>query len=189
MKRLRTWALLAFAIFLLSPLQSFAAPGEASAIIQTCGAPSSDWQSVSEVTGKLQRSLVYGNTILRFDLFTGGWSYASAWRGHLPVSLSTVEAALPCVRQALNVVAKSPATVADPTMIADHRGLQNMGIQFGRPFLWLIAVLAAVLIVSLAVPATRRRTVRRPPLEARPYRRPKVKGFQFAQRGNKSILE
>jgi hypothetical protein len=184
--RLRLWAPAAIALLAFSPLQSFALPGEANAVIKHCGTPSGDWKATSEVTGTIQRNLTYGNTILRFNAATGGWSYASAWHNDHPESLKTVEAALPCVGDALREVAKNPTAMVDPTLAVDHSMAGPQGLQFGKPFLWIMAAIGLVILLSLSLPAARRRVVARPTVGDRPFRRPIVRGFRFAKRSKRT---
>jgi hypothetical protein len=173
--RFRT-ALLSFCLIL--PSTAFALPGEASAVLAHCGSPASDYQSTSQVTEQVERNLTYGNVILHFERSGGGWSYLSAWDGHTPISKQHVSSLMPCFSDALEEVAANPATVADPTLAADQ-ATPTPGIKFNRAFLILIFVLAAILIVTVALPATRRRRVGRLPIQVRTYRKPRATGFRF----------
>ncbi|MEO6924550.1 MAG: hypothetical protein ABI142_12055, partial [Bryocella sp.] len=60
MKRFGIWSLAALAFAVVAPLQAFALPGEADAVVAQCGPPTSDVQATSQVTGGMQRSITYG---------------------------------------------------------------------------------------------------------------------------------
>jgi hypothetical protein len=159
MGNLRTWArftVLAFALTPFSASTAFALPGEAKAVIAHCGQPTTQFQGVSPVTGLTQRDLTYTGTILHFEPMEDGWSFTTAWKGHLPVSRAKLETEMPCFRDAMQEVAARPALIADPTLTADHTA-QPTGINFGPTFLWIIFGLAVVMVIFLSIPSRRRR--------------------------------
>jgi len=159
MGNLRTWArftVLASALTPLSVSTAFALPGEAKAVIAHCGQPTTQLQGVSPVTGLSQRDLTYSGTILHFEPMEDGWSFTTAWKGHLPVSRAKLETEMPCFRDAMQEVAAHPAPIPDPTITAD-RTAQPVGIHFGSRFLWIIFSLAVVMVIFLSIPSRRRR--------------------------------
>jgi hypothetical protein len=172
----RAFALIAV---LFSPLSAFALPGDAAAVLSHCGAPTSDYQTTSPVTGKAERNITYGDTILHFEPSEGGWSFMSAWKGHLPQSRDKVMARMPCFSDALEESAAKPVAVADPT-IAQDKDVAPIGIQFGTLFLWLIFAMIAVIIIFALMPYSRRRQVKTLPIQ--PRRRPNVTGAPFRPR-------
>ena len=110
----------------------------------------------------------------------GDWSFLSAWRGHLPETRTALEKRMPCVADALQQVAAAPKLIPDPTIAEDKVPAPVPMTGFGVPFLWLIFILAAVLIVFIARPYARRTSVRKLPVIER--RRPRVIGVPFRRR-------
>jgi len=176
-----TWARFSLFALALTPLSAFALPGEAGSVIVHCGRPASDQEDISPVTGLTQRNLTYNNIILHFQPMQNGWSFTTAWRGHLPLTRNETEAAMPCFRDAVTQVATAPRSVIDPTIAADEATLPR-GIHFGPAFLWLLLALGIILVIFLAMPRTRRRARRFLPMESRPFRRPRVFGIPFRRK-------
>jgi len=176
------WARLSVLAFTLTPVTAFALPGEAAAVIQHCGPPTGENQATSQVTGLMQRDLTYSNVTLHFEPMEGGWSFTSAWSGHLPISRTELEARMPCFRDALQEVAAAPALAIDPTTAGQGLTPGASSSTFGISFLWLIAGLAIILVLFVAMPSKRRRAKRKLTLEERPYRRPIVIGIPFLRR-------
>jgi hypothetical protein len=178
----RTWARFAILASVLTPLavtSAFALPGEATAVIAHCGQPTADSQGYSPVTGLAQRDLIYSGTILHFEPMENGWSFTTAWKGHLPVSRKKLETEMPCFRDAIQDVSAHPAQIADPTITAD-KTVQQPGIHFGTGFLWLIFFLAVILVIFVALPSTRRRVGRRVPVMER--RKPQLASMRFRRK-------
>jgi hypothetical protein len=176
------WAHLSRFALILTPLlatTAFALPGEAVAVIAHCGQPTTESQEVSPVTGLTQRDLTYNNVILHFESMEGGWSFTTAWKGHLPVSRTKLETEMPCFRDAMHEVAARPTKTPDPTIAADH-SVPQVGIHFGPVFLWLIFGLAVILVVFLALPTTRRRYTKARPAIAR--RKPRALSVPFRRK-------
>jgi len=165
----------------LTPLSAFALPGEARSVIIHCGQPTSDQEDISPVTGLTQRNLTYNNIILHFQPMQNGWSFTTAWRGHLPLTRNETEAAMPCFRDAVTQVAAAPQPVIDPTIAADEATLP-LGIHFGPAFLWLLLALGIILVIFLAIPRNRQRRRKFLPMESRPFRRPQVFGIPFRRK-------
>ena len=180
----------AFSALLLAAAVScpaFALPGEASAVIAHCGQPTAENRDTSPVTGHLQRDLYYGDTILHFEPMEGGWSFTTAWSGHLPVSRAGMEHKMPCFRDAMNEAASFPQRAEDPTIA--QQTVQSPVISsngFGVPFLWVVLALVVVLIILVALPTARRRAQRAPLLEQRPYRKPDLSESGFHSRSRDS---
>jgi len=168
--------------FTLTPIAAFALPGEATAVIKHCGQPTGENQATSQVTGLMQRDLTYTNVTLHFEPEEGGWSFTTAWAGHLPLSRSELEARMPCFRDALQEVAAAPALVIDPTTAGQGLAPGTSSSTFGISFLWVIAGLALILLFFVAIPSNRRRAKRKLTMEERPYRRPIVVGIPFLRR-------
>jgi hypothetical protein len=165
-----------------SATAAFAAAGDATAVLSHCGTPTNDYATTSVVTGQAERNIVYGNVILHFDPTGGGWNYLSAWDGHTPISKAHVSRLMPCFSDALTEAAAAQITPLDPT-IASDQAVAPVGIRFNRAFLILMFVLFGILIISVAIPATRRRRRRATlPITARPYRTPRVTGLRFRRR-------
>jgi hypothetical protein len=176
-----SWARFTVLAFALTPITAFALPGEANAVLQHCGQPSAQDQQLSPVTGQMQRSFTYNDVVLRFEPAEGGWSFTNAWNGHRPLSRSALEARMPCFRDAVQQIAAAPAPVIDPTIAAQTTLPTPPATAFGIPFLWIIFGLAAVLAISMALPSTRRRFVRRGTSQ-RFFRKPSLARFSFRRR-------
>ena len=177
-----TWALLSIFAFALTPITASALPGEADAVVAHCGQPTGENQATSAVTGLMQRDLTYNGTTLHFEPMGGGWSFTTAWHGHLPMSRTALEARMPCFRDAMQQVAAAPKQAVDPTIAIQSTVPQVSTTTFGISFLWVIAGLGFVLLLFVALPSTRRRRMKRLSLEERPFRRPKVLGLPFLRR-------
>jgi hypothetical protein len=174
------YIVLASALTTLATLPALALPGEAAAVIAHCGQPARDFQDVSPVTSQPERNLVYADTILRFQPMAADWSFLSAWRGHLPETRAALEKRMSCFGDALQQVAAAPKAIPDPTIAADKVPQPVPMTGFGIPFLWLIFILGAILIVFLARPYSRRTSTRTLPVIER--RRPRVIGIPFRRR-------
>jgi hypothetical protein len=159
-------------------LPAIALPGEAAAVIRSCGQPQAQEQAMSPVTEHLQYNLTYGDTILHFQPMEGGWSFTTAWHNHLPMTRSELEAQMPCFRTAMDQAAKVPLPFEDPTIAQQSAvGLLDAS-SFGIQFLWLIVVLVVILAIALLIPSARRRQVRTAAhdllLKSRRFRKPSL---------------
>jgi len=137
---------------------AFALPGEAAAVIQHCGAPKAEEQVTSQVTSRLERNLYYADDlILHFQPSENGWSFTTAWHGHLPMTRDQLEARMPCFKTAMEQAAAQPLPYVDPS-IAAQTALQPVdSTTFGIAHLWLIGGLVAVLVLLLFIfPVTKR---------------------------------
>ena len=137
---------------------------------------------MSSVTNVMERDLYYNKIILHFQPDGGGWSFRSAWVDHLPMTRGALEARMPCFRDALTEVANAPARAIDPTIASQTQVPHQAGMNFGVPFLWLIFILGAALLVFVAVPTRRKFTARRMEMKDRPFRKPGVIGLRFRRK-------
>jgi len=151
---------------------AFALPGEAAAVVAHCGQPTAENRDTSPITGHLQRDLYYADTIMHFEPMAGGWSFTTAWEGHLPISRAGLERQMPCFRDAMNEATDTRQLTGDPTYA--QQSLQSSVVSsngFGVPFLWLVLALVVVLVILLALPSGRK--ANQPVFrEERPYRKP-----------------
>jgi len=156
---MRTHAL-AMLFTLMPALPALAESGDAAAVIRYCGAPSSEHQGVSDVTGKMQRDLSYGGLILHFVPEEDGWSFQSGWYDHLPLTEKMTEARLACFQQAMAASqAEKPGGAAiyeDPTIRQEAPAPAGNESTFGIPHLWLILALAVLVAAFLLLPARKR---------------------------------
>ncbi len=89
---------------------------EAAAVERHCGQPQAEHEGMSQVTNRLQRDLRYGDATLHFVPDGQGWTFTTAWRGHLPVMRSNLEESMPCFGDAVKEVAVRPVALEDPTI-------------------------------------------------------------------------
>lgn len=143
---------------------AFALPGESAAVLEQCGAPTSQNRDVSPVNARDELNLQYGDLILHFTPMDGSWSFTSAWRNHLPVTRNELERQMPCFQRAMQAAANAPLPAVDPTIARETATVKTA--DFGIPYFWLIVVLTiALLIVGLwprKLPANERVLVERP---------------------------
>jgi hypothetical protein len=164
-------------LFLLgSSAFAFAAPGELTAVERHCGPPGAESKETSPVTNQLQRTLIYNNALyLHFEPVAGGWTFTTAWNGHLPMTRGELEKRLPCFRNAMADAANDAATKAiNPTIAAQTASQPANDAAFGIPHLWLIVALVITLLIFLILPSARQRRLNREarkPVE-RVYRKP-----------------
>ena len=170
-------SILCASVVALSASTAYGLPGEAAAVIRHCGKPTSESVGVNNATDQQQRDLTYNDLILHFAPEEGGWSFTSAWQGHLPATRGELEKSLPCFREAMREVAAAPAPAIDPT-IASQSATPSEAAPwtFGIPHFWFIVGLVVLLIVvGFLLPRRRRRlAVSRVPVD-RPYRRPSLR--------------
>jgi hypothetical protein len=155
-------------ILSLSLLASFsvalAEAGDLDAVEQHCGAPGAESKEISPVTNQLERTLIYNNALyLHFEPVGGGWSFTTAWNGHLPMSRAKLEERLPCFRNALTESTTASAGVpsTDPSIAAQTNHLAANDFAFGIPHFGLIVLLVITLIVFLILPSARQRRLKR----------------------------
>lgn len=187
--------LIASLVFSLSALAitvpaAHAAPGEAAAVISSCGQPDSDMYSTSEVSGLPLRTLVYGKLRLNFEPVNatsqGTWQFTTGWRGHLPETANEVAKQMACFGQGLSAAqnaASGQTLAADPSIaFREQAAAPTARVPFGIANLWIILFLAGVIaIFAVAIP--RNKTVLNgPELNRRPFRRPKLNAVRFRRR-------
>jgi hypothetical protein len=157
----------------LSAIPAFALPGEAAAVIRTCGLPQSENIATSEVTNRLQRDLTYGETTLHFIPDGAGWSFTTAWSGHLPISRSRLESIMPCFDEAMAQAATQPFSPTDPA-IARQQTATSASVSantWGIPHFWPILTLVMLLVIFALWPRRNPAVPSKLP-PARRYRRP-----------------
>lgn len=194
--RLPLFRLLGIAILPIAlSLPAAAAPGDADTVIRHCGQPSGEGIANSVVTERLQRDLIYGPMRLHFIPDGAGWSFSTAWSGHLPVSRAQTEARMPCVRQALaESEAAQPLASADPTIAMEVPSTATISANtWGIPRLPLLFLLVLMVIALALIPwgrKHRRPRPRVPSLRRRPgipswivRRRPKLTVLRSVPRG------
>ena len=175
MSRMRFVSSAALFLVAFAPLAASAESGEAAAVLQYCGAPSSEHQGISQVTNKMERDLIYGDIILHFQPAEDGWQFLSGWRDHLPLTQRMTEDRMPCFREAM-VAAKTeqpsqaPVSV-DPTIRQQTTVPAEDTNTFGIPHLRMIILLAIIVAVLLFLPGGRRRASRQPRIESMRYQR------------------
>ena len=149
-----------------------------------CGVPHAQNYTTSQVTGRPQRDLIYNDsTLLHFEPEEGGWSFTTAWEGHLPVTRATLDQRLPCFHDAMAEVAAKPAQVIDPTIAAQTAEATPMSqSNFGIDHLWLIGVLILITALLLFLPRRPRKTDSAAIPDVRRYRKPLLRG-RFTRRG------
>jgi hypothetical protein len=169
-----------------SSTSAFAVAGELTAVEHHCGPPSAESKETSEVTNQLERTLIYnynGNSLyLHFRPVAGGWSFTTAWNGHLPMSRQELENRLPCFRNAMQeAAAAAPATTTvDPTISGQSLSHAVTDNTFGIPHFALIVLLVITLLVLLLLPSARQRQLARQarkPVE-HVYRKPNLDEYE-----------
>jgi hypothetical protein len=138
---------------------AFAAPGDLTAVERHCGPPGAESKETSQVTNQLERTLIYNNTLyLHFQPVTRGWSFTTAWNGHLPMTRNELEGRLPCFQNAMKEAenAAKGISAVDPTIARQTAPLATEGT-FGIPLLWLIVALVITLLIFIALPSSRQR--------------------------------
>ena len=178
----------AFAALLMSTLAFplLAETGDAAAVIQYCGTPTSEHQGISDVTSKMQRDLAYGGLILHFVPAEDGWSFQSGWYDHLPLTEKMTEARLACFQRAMAASrAEQPggsSASEDPTIRQQVIPPAGNESTFGVPHLWLIIALVVLVIIFFLLPRAKRqqptvsevermRQRRKPRILDRPFRK------------------
>jgi len=165
------------AILLLSAtaLPALALPGEAAAVMAHCGAPNADTQSTSQVNNLPMRTLTYGHMRLNFEQIGSGWSFTTGWNNHIPENMNEVAKHMPCFSAAMNqVAAAADRSGADPTIVAQTTIPTLNRATFGIANLWLILFIAgAIAVFGILIPRARK-MVRRPKLQDRILRRPRL---------------
>ena len=168
-----------------SSVAAFAVPGELAAVERRCGPPSAESKGISEVTNQLERTLIYYDSVyLHFQPVAGGWSFTTAWNGHLPMTRREVESRMPCFRVAMQDAASGAPVAADidPTIASQTINRPATNTSFGIPHLWLIVALVVTLLVFLIWPSARQRRLQR---EAKKpvdkiYRKPNLDEYSSA---------
>ena len=180
---MKLWARTLIFASVLTPVTAYALPGEANAVVRHCGTPTGSSQETSQVTGQMQRTLIYNDVMLHFQPLEGGWSFTTGWHKHLPISRSELENRMPCFRDAMEEVAAAPQQVVDPSIASQSIVPHASATTFGSSFLWLIGALVLTIILFIAIPARRRQKQRKDMvLEDRPYRRPKIAQLRFLRK-------
>ncbi|MES2390224.1 MAG: hypothetical protein V4555_01185 [Acidobacteriota bacterium] len=164
--RTRAHLILALSLSLVT-LPAFALPGEASAVLEQCGAPTSQSSNVLPTNSRDERTLTYGNLTMHFEPLQGRWSFTNAFRGEESVSRSQLAAQMPCFHKALGEAAAQPVFGTSSLTSATSPG------PFGIPHFYLIGFLVLSLIVFGFWP--RKGDQAHDPVPAnKPYRRPVI---------------
>lgn len=191
---MRSHLLAVVSVLAFAALPALGEAGDAAAVMQYCGTPTSEHQGISQVTNRMERDLTYGGVILHFQPSENGWTFLSGWDDHLPMTEKMVEARMPCFRQAMAAAAAQQphgaAANEDPTIRDQTAAPAADTSTFGIPHLWLILVLAAVVLVLFLLPrGGRPRQTRAMDVEKMRYRRkPRILGRTF-RRGDGSRLD
>jgi hypothetical protein len=169
-------------ILLGSSASAFAAPGELNSVVLHCGPPGAESRETSQITGEQQRTLIYDNSLyLHFQPVATGWSFTTAWKGHLPMTRGEIENHMPCFRQAMQEAAAAVPVEPgiDPALAAQSVPPRNNNNSFGVPHLPLIVFLIITLLVFLIVPSARARRLARQ--QTKPvehiYRKPNLEEY------------
>jgi hypothetical protein len=174
-------AFFAMLALLIVSSSAFAAPGDLTSVERHCGPPNAESKEISQVTNQLERTLIYnnnGNTLyLHFEPVAGGWSFTTAWKGHLPMTRNELEGRLPCFRNAMQEAENAAKGVSnvDPTIARQTAAMSSEGT-FGIPLLWLIVALVITLLIFIFLPSARQRRaarLARKPIE-HVYRKPNM---------------
>jgi hypothetical protein len=142
--RLRAMVSLLF-LFSFCTVPVFALPSEAAAVLEQCGAPTSQSHGISPLNARDERNLVYGDLTMHFTPMDGSWSFTTAWRSHLPVTRNELARQMPCFARAMQEAAAAPQPVVDPTIAQETTQVKT--VNFGIPYFWWIVVLTIVLLV------------------------------------------
>lgn len=191
-KTLLASLLLSFSAATVLVPHAMAAPGEATAVIRSCGTPDSDTAGKSEVSGLPQRTLVYGNYRLKFEtpanagVTDDSWQFSSGWSGHLPETANEIAKKLTCFGAGMAAAANaapSQTLAADPSIaFQTQQTVPAKRAPFGIANLWIILFLVGVItIFAVAIPR-RRRVVNGPPVSGRIFRRPQLNMIRFRRR-------
>jgi hypothetical protein len=151
----------------LATVPAFALPGESSAVLEQCGAPTSQSSNVLPTGSRDERTLTYGDLTMHFEPMQGRWTFTNAWRGETEISRSQLSTQMPCFRKAMDEAAAEP-TYGLPSLTTETQ----IG-PFGIPHFFLIAFLVLALF-AIAIWPRQRPEERDPAPTNRPYRRPVI---------------
>ncbi|SEG17475.1 hypothetical protein SAMN05421819_2061 [Bryocella elongata] len=136
--------------------------GDAAAVIQHCGPPSSDSSTYDPTTRRMQRVLLYDHAgmLLRFQPAGASWSFTSGTLDGQVASLHTLESAFQCMRDGMGhgSVAASSSPNPQATFGPQDDGLLSL---FGvRSFLTLALLSLATALLVVWPPPRRMMVVR-----------------------------